>query len=147
MTLNHDLFLELSIPPEWPRIDRVREAVASSLGAVFGSGGVDEALSMVSTELLENALKYGLPGKIVRFRLQSEMQSVVVSVMRVALDRGQGGRRGARHRAHLSRRPLRGALRNSRAGHHHGDGALVRFIGRRLTWNPFVICCLIPPVI
>ena len=61
MALNHDLFLELSIPPEWTRIDRVREAVASSLGAVFGSSGVDEALSMVSTELLENALKYGTP--------------------------------------------------------------------------------------
>jgi len=80
MSQTHDLWLELSIPAEWERIDRVREAVASSLGAVYGSGSVDEILSMVSTELLENAIKYGTPGKPVRLRLHSELEGLTVSV-------------------------------------------------------------------
>lgn len=94
MKAEHDLLLELSIPADWQRIDQVREAVASSLGAVFGvgSGGVDEMLSMVSTELLENALKYGAPGHSVRFRLESADNAVVVHVSNQLPSDSQHGR-------------------------------------------------------
>jgi hypothetical protein len=101
MNVEHDLRLELSLPSEWDRIEQVREAVTSSLGAVFGSGGVDELLSMVSTELLENAMKYGTPGESVRFSLHSQLDTVTVSVSNHVRSDSEHARTLAKHIAWL----------------------------------------------
>ncbi|MSP60042.1 MAG: ATP-binding protein [Myxococcales bacterium] len=54
------LRIELSLAPEWGRIEFIRVAVGQALAAVLHphDDRID-ALSMVSAELLENALKYG----------------------------------------------------------------------------------------
>lgn len=53
------LQLELRIPPQWARIDRVRQAVSLCIAAVFADTDLEDALAMTSAELLENAMKYG----------------------------------------------------------------------------------------
>ena len=53
------LQLTLSIPPQWARIDRVRQAVGLCLAAVFSDTELEDALAMTCAELLENAIKYG----------------------------------------------------------------------------------------
>jgi hypothetical protein len=71
--------LELEFPAEWNRIDAVREAVSRSLGAAYGQDEVRDALAMVSAELLENAVKYGLPHSV-QFSLREEADRIVVDV-------------------------------------------------------------------
>jgi len=61
MTDAQDLYVELHIPPEWSRIDPVRQAVGLCVAAVLGSEDLRDALGMVCAELLENAIKYGKP--------------------------------------------------------------------------------------
>jgi hypothetical protein len=73
------LHLDLAIPSEWPRIDQVREAVASCVDAVYSDRDLRDALAMVSAELLENAFKYGAPGPV-RITLRAEDSDVVVTV-------------------------------------------------------------------
>jgi hypothetical protein len=53
--------MDLSIPAEWNRIEPVREAVARWVLATVGDEEITDALSMVCTELLGNAVKYGKP--------------------------------------------------------------------------------------
>jgi len=61
MTDGHGLNVELCIPPEWSRIDPVRQAMGLCVAAVFGSDDLRDALGMVCAELMENAIKYGKP--------------------------------------------------------------------------------------
>ena len=74
------LHLDLAIPPEWGRIDQVREAVSHSVGAVFGDRDLRDALAMVASELLENAFKYGKPGPAVHITVREDDGQVVVAV-------------------------------------------------------------------
>ena len=53
------LHLDLAIPPDWGRIDQVREAVSHCVTAVYADRDLRDALAMVASELLENAFKYG----------------------------------------------------------------------------------------
>src|ERR1044072_1288571 len=74
------LHLDLSIPPDWTRIELVRKAVGFCVWAVFGRGDLRDSLSMVSAELLENAVKYSAPDKDVYLSISEEPDKLVVSV-------------------------------------------------------------------
>jgi signal transduction histidine kinase len=70
MTIDNGLNVVLRIPPEWARIDPVRQAVGLCVVAVFASDDLKDALGMVCAELLENAIKYGKPdGRGVKIQL------------------------------------------------------------------------------
>lgn len=86
MTDGRGLNVELCIPPEWSRIDPVRQAVGLCVTAVFANSDLSDALGMVCAELLENAIKYGKPDpRGVRVRLQErllgEQREVTLSVI------------------------------------------------------------------
>lgn len=51
--------LELPIGPAWQNVDRLRLAILNCLGAVFGDPELSESVGIVTSELLENAIKYG----------------------------------------------------------------------------------------
>lgn len=74
------LHLDLWIPGDWERINLLREAVARCVAAVFGDVELRDALPMVSAELLENAVKYGIPGTGVNLSIHAEHDSLVVFV-------------------------------------------------------------------
>lgn len=61
MTNGYGINVELCIPPEWARIDPVRQAIGLCIAAVFSNEDLRDALGMVCAELLENAIKYGKP--------------------------------------------------------------------------------------
>jgi len=75
------LLLQLSLPSDWEQIEVVRQAVALCVGAVFGEASTRDAIAMVSSELLENGIKHGLPAAPVRLSLEesAEVFSVVVT--------------------------------------------------------------------
>jgi hypothetical protein len=74
------LRLDLSIPPEWSRIDPTREAVGLLVLAMFGDDDLREALAMVSEELLENAIKYCRPETTVSIAIRHADDHVVIAV-------------------------------------------------------------------
>jgi hypothetical protein len=75
------LHLDLAVPTEWRRIDRVREAVGHCVAAVYADRDLCDALGMVSAELLENAFKYGSPDQTeVRLSVRQEGDRLVVAV-------------------------------------------------------------------
>ncbi len=77
----HPLKLELLIPPQWARVDRVRQAVAICVGAVFADTDLEDSLAMTSAELLENAIKYGVVGDArVVFALFHDGEAVTIEV-------------------------------------------------------------------
>jgi hypothetical protein len=73
------ILLHLSIDDDWDRVEPVREAVASCVRAAYGSEEMSDALSMVASELLENAVKYGRPGALIRFDLD-EHEELTITV-------------------------------------------------------------------
>jgi hypothetical protein len=77
------LNLDLSIPPEWSRIDPTREAVGLLVLAMFGDDDLKDALAMVSEELLENAIKYCAPDTTVSIVIRNEGDKVVIAVTNV----------------------------------------------------------------
>lgn len=77
------LNLDLSIPPEWSRIDPTREAVGLLVLAMFGDDDLKDALAMVSEELLENAIKYCAPDTTVSIAIRHEGDRVVIAVTNV----------------------------------------------------------------
>jgi hypothetical protein len=73
--------IALTIPSDWERIDLVRQTVSSALSAVYASNEITDALSMVSAELLENAVKYGRPdNRGIEYTLSDDDGSLVVAV-------------------------------------------------------------------
>src|SRR5581483_12300060 len=74
------LALELVVPHEWERIDLIREAVGRCAMAVFADEEAKDALSMVCSELLENAMKYGSPGADVTLSIGEDADGLVVTV-------------------------------------------------------------------
>ena len=77
------LKLDLSIPPEWSRIDPTREAVGLLVMAMFGDDDLRDALAMVSEELLENAIKYCAPDTTVSITIRNEGPKVAIAVTNV----------------------------------------------------------------
>ncbi len=59
MTHRRVFFLELPIREEWEGIEPLRASVLACVQAVFRDAGRSEALSMVASELIENAVKFG----------------------------------------------------------------------------------------
>ncbi len=51
--------LELPISPAWENVDLLRMSVLNCLAAVFGDRELGESVAIVTSELLENAIKYG----------------------------------------------------------------------------------------
>ena len=51
--------LELPLQPEWQNVDLLRLAILNCLHAVFGDPELSESVGIVTSELLENAIKYG----------------------------------------------------------------------------------------
>ena len=74
------LHLDLAIPPDWGRIDQVREAVSHCVTAVYANRDLRDALAMVASELLENAFKYGKSGPDVKITVREHAGRVVVTV-------------------------------------------------------------------
>jgi hypothetical protein len=66
------LDLSISIPIEWTRVELVRKAVGFCVYAVYGRGDLRDSISMVSAELLENAMKYAPPDGMVHYALFHE---------------------------------------------------------------------------
>jgi anti-sigma regulatory factor (Ser/Thr protein kinase) len=76
-----ELRLALAIPSEWERIDSARQAVGGCIAAAYGPGVLDDALAMVCAELLENAIKHGLPDDDgVTLQLGEEDGAIVIAV-------------------------------------------------------------------
>ena len=51
--------LGLPIQPSWQNVDLLRVAILNCLSAVFGDRELGESVGIVTSELLENAIKYG----------------------------------------------------------------------------------------
>jgi hypothetical protein len=68
--MNHALRLRLCLRLDWDEIDAIRHAVATCVEVAYGSAELGDALSMVSSELLENAVKYGKSGEFVHLSLE-----------------------------------------------------------------------------
>lgn len=47
------------VGPQWNNIELLRTAVRNGAQAVFGEGDVSEVVGMITSELMENAVKYG----------------------------------------------------------------------------------------
>lgn len=76
------LKLDLRIPPQWARIERVRVAVSTCVSAVFADTDLEDALAMTCAELMENAIKYGHPSADrVQLTLFDHADQVVVEVV------------------------------------------------------------------
>lgn len=80
------LHLDLTIPPDWKRIELVRKAVGFCVWATFGRGDLRDSVAMVSAELLENAVKYSAPGRDVRLVIKEEGDRLVVAVTNAVED-------------------------------------------------------------
>ena len=79
--LNEELSIRLRVPAEWAGIEPVREAVGKVLHVVCTDRDVEDAVSMVCAELLDNALRYGVPDQSgISFSLQILEGQLVVSV-------------------------------------------------------------------
>jgi hypothetical protein len=79
------LWIEMLVPPEWPRVDTVRTLTDALVRAVGPSAAEDlaERLSIVAGELMENAVKYGKAGESVAFQLRRDGSAIVLSVTSV----------------------------------------------------------------
>ncbi|MEM6930466.1 MAG: hypothetical protein AAF602_26250 [Myxococcota bacterium] len=53
------LDFSIRVPPDWRRIEQVRECVVSAVEAVYAPVLVGDTTGIVVAELLENAIKYG----------------------------------------------------------------------------------------
>lgn len=85
--MNKVLKLDLRIPPQWARIERVRVAVSTCVSAVFADTDLEDALAMTCAELMENAIKYGHPGADrVNLTLFDHAEEVVVEVVNTPAD-------------------------------------------------------------
>lgn len=74
------LSLEVELQPEWRNVTRASEAVALLVQGTYGDDNLRDAIAMVSAELLENAIKYAHPQKLVRLEIREDASSIVVQV-------------------------------------------------------------------
>lgn len=77
-----DLSIELRVPPDWSRVESVRQATDLLVRSIARTAPEDlaAALSIVAGELMENAIKYGREGTSVEFTIVREPGIVRVSV-------------------------------------------------------------------
>ena len=71
--------LEMALGPTWPHIARIRSSLLEYLTSVFCDQDYRDALTMVVTELLENAIKHGdwqrHPKALVRLRVRTDAKT------------------------------------------------------------------------
>ena len=56
------------VGPQWNNIELLRTAVLHGAQAVFGQGDVSEVVGMITSELMENAVRYSPPDAVVTVR-------------------------------------------------------------------------------
>jgi hypothetical protein len=85
MTPEHQLWIEMLVPPEWDRVELVRTVTDGLVRTVGPAAAADvaERLAIVAGELMENAVKYGKAGEAVAFQLRREGSAIVLSVTSV----------------------------------------------------------------
>jgi hypothetical protein len=54
-----DFRLEVPIAPDWQNVDLLRMAILNCLAAAFADPGLGDVVSIITSELLENGIKYG----------------------------------------------------------------------------------------
>jgi hypothetical protein len=74
------LSLEVELQPEWRNVTRASEAVALLVLGTYGDSDLHDAIAMVSAELLENAIKYADPQKLVRLSIHDDPSEITVEV-------------------------------------------------------------------
>jgi hypothetical protein len=72
--------LQLCFEADWDRIESVRQAVKLCVFASFGEVAFRDALAMVSSELLENGVKYGKAGAPIRLSVTQGVDDVRIVV-------------------------------------------------------------------
>jgi hypothetical protein len=75
--------IDLTIPPEWEEIEDVRSKTHTYLKDQGLPSEFVDALTMVCSELVENAMKYGCferPGNTLNFRLHMLERNVIIEV-------------------------------------------------------------------
>lgn len=73
------LSLSITVPPDWGRIDHVRQSMQLSVRAAYAPVLIGDRVGIVVSELLENAIKYGEQGPI-RVELEADRHSVRLAV-------------------------------------------------------------------
>ncbi len=74
------LTLEVELLPDWENVTRASEAVGLLAHGRYGDPDVRDALAMISAELLENAIKYADPQRLVRLTIHEDATDIVVAV-------------------------------------------------------------------
>jgi hypothetical protein len=74
------LSLEVELLPEWSNVTRASNAVALLVQTTYGDLDLCDALAMISSELLENAIKYADPQTLVKLEIRDGATDIVVEV-------------------------------------------------------------------
>lgn len=74
------LSLNVELQPEWRNVTRASEAVALLVLGTYGDHDLRDAIAMVSAELLENAMKYADPQRLVRLAVHDDALVITVAV-------------------------------------------------------------------
>lgn len=74
------LSLDVELQPDWRNVTRASEAAALLVLGTYGNNDLRDAIAMISSELLENALKYADPQKLIRMTIADDSVSIVVAV-------------------------------------------------------------------
>ncbi len=73
------LLIEMQVRHHWDNVERVRRLVHQSLLSSYGSMDLADTMSMVASELLENAFRYG-DGSGARLRIAGEADALTVAI-------------------------------------------------------------------
>ena len=75
--------ITLALGPRWPNVELARSMVCSCVTAAFGQSEYGDLVATVTSELLENAIKYGdwgLASSAVQLTVASSAEGVTVDV-------------------------------------------------------------------
>lgn len=79
--MTNETMIDLVVPSEWDRIHAVRSVIGHVVHAVAHVPmDLAQALAMVASELMENAVKYGKEGEAISFRMQQAGGEVWLAV-------------------------------------------------------------------
>src|SRR5258706_16222914 len=84
--MTHRLHLEMEVRADWGGIDLIRAAVRLCVGATTFGSDLKDSISMVTAELMENAVKYGASDGVVLFSLRGTEEGLVVTVTNAGAD-------------------------------------------------------------
>jgi hypothetical protein len=80
------LVLDLELRPDWANIDRANQAIGLLALGIYADPDLKDVIAMVSTELLENALKHAVPDTGVRLSIHDERVRIVIAVTNAVLE-------------------------------------------------------------